>query len=306
MKVLKQNKIGKSLLVSGLALEVIYFLRPYQLVSTFGSYNYYLLPALLFLSLGALFLKALTFFAISGKNTVSPLQTLADYIVYHSTFSNTSETSTIPLLRRHPTPIKPSVTKTVICSLTDYAIVLIMAGVGIFLLTQEKMTATSIVLLCIVSGLLIVLLRNYVYTLWINLNADSSDPSWWKRLKNQLQKSVVTRFASAACLFGLTIFLQLIILKLTFIGFSFSLPWNELFGVYAISRLLGEFSPLPDGIGITEITGAALLTQLYPVEIQIAAAGMIIFRLTIVLLPLMLFYLSHLVFWPRAVSLSYD
>lgn len=275
-------------ILAGVALAAKKYLHGEEVLAALASFDTALLPLLAFLPVLYLVLKGLRFVLM-----MRPVTQLRDSVIFRAFLAGQAATlvpggvaARAGLLTQAGEPLGRTVAPVALSSVLDQ--VMFVLGAVLAALAFPAARQPTAITVAVVLGLAALLLNRRVRT-WLMGMAERGArrlglTAPWNDFRESLPAVVtVPRMAQALALTALAFFLKIVIFAVSMDGVGHSLPYAVLFLAYILPTMLGRIAPTPGGVGLTEAGMVGLMAATSPVPLEVAAAGVAIFRVATVL-----------------------
>lgn len=289
-------------ILAGVALAAKKYLHGEAVLAALASFDTALLPLLAFLPAMYLVLKGVRFVLM-----MRPVTQLRDSVIFRAFLAGQAATlvpggvaARAGLLTQAGEPLGRTVAPVALSSVLDQ-VMFVLSAILAALAFPAARQPTAITV-AVVLGLAALLLTRRVRT-WLTGMAERgarrmglSGP--WNDFRESLPAVVtVPRMAQALVLTAVAFFLKIVIFAVSMDGVGHSLPYAVLFLAYILPTMLGRIAPTPGGVGLTEAGMVGLMAATSTIPLEVAAAGVAIFRVASVLYEAVLGALVYFLAW---------
>lgn len=287
----------------GVGWAAVKYVNGDEVIAALQQFNYGLAPLMIALALGALLLKAVRFyFLLEPFGDAIPWSTVIKAYVagQGATVLPGGVAARAAMLKQIGVPIGEGSVPVLANSLADQIFFVVLGLVAALWYPQARTPGLIILAVLLVAALLYFVkpTRQWLATMAHKIAERFNFDEQWNDFQEALpqvltRKVLLTSFITTALAFAAFI----IILRLALQGVGLSISYPVALLAYIIPTMVGRMVPIPAGLGVTEATMVGFLTASAGSDTDAAVAGVAIFRIASIFIPILFGALVYFVFW---------
>jgi uncharacterized protein (TIRG00374 family) len=294
--------IFNGLVLLALVWAAFKYLRPEAVGDALERIDLTFLPVLLLLALLYIALKTWRFALCVGAIADLPFWRVAQ------SFLASQPLTLLPggiagrtlFLHQAGAPLGTAIVPTVMMSVLDQTVFILALFAAAFSFEGARTPAyiALTAMLLIAACLILPFSRKLAISLAHRLGKQYKVTDHLKEFSQALEESTSpARLFTLFCLTLADFFLTVLILDISLRSVGASADYSVLFLTYILPTMVGRFTILPGGVGLTEAGMVGTLASLAHLDINLAAAGVLVFRIASVLLQSGLGALVYFISW---------
>ena len=290
-------------ILAGVVWAAIKYVNGQEVVAALARFDYGLAPLMLALALSTLFLKATRFsFLLQPFASTLPWATAINAYVagQGATVLPAGVAARAGLLKQIGVPISEGSVPVLANSVTDQLFFVTLGLLAALWYPQARLPGVVILVVLGVAALLFLFkpsrqwLADAAHWLAKRLHVGRQWSSFLDSLPRVLTKKiVVVAFLTTALAFAFFI----IVLRLALQGVGLSVSYPVVLLAFILPTMLGRLVPIPAGLGVTEASMVGFLTVTAGVDTGAAVAGVAIFRIIGIFVPILFGAIIYFLFW---------
>ena len=287
----------------GVVWAAVKYVNGEEVISALQQFNYGLAPLMIALALAALILKAVRFQLLLQPfaNHISWATGIKAYVAGQgATVLPGGVAARAGLLKQIGVPVSEGSVPVLVNSAFDQLFFVTLGLVAALWYPQARLPGLIILGVLALAALLFFfkpsreLLARGARWIANKVNVASQWDNFLESLPRILsQKILLGSLLATAIAFAFFI----IILRLSFQGVGVSVSYPVALLAYILPTMLGRLVPIPAGLGVTEATMVGFMTATAGVDTNTAVAGVAIFRIASIFIPILVGAIIYFVFW---------
>ncbi|HZD09840.1 MAG TPA: lysylphosphatidylglycerol synthase transmembrane domain-containing protein [Candidatus Binatia bacterium] len=290
-------------ILAGVVWAVVKYVNGQEVVGALRQFNYSLAPLIVALALGDLLLKAARFgFLLQPYAAELPwITAIKAYVAGQAaTILPGGVAARAGLLKQVGVPVSEGSVPVLANSAVNQFFFIVLGLIAALWYPKARLAAGIIVGVLVVAGVVLLVRPSRQWLLnaadWIADRFDVKDQ--WHNFLDALpdvltKKIVLVALATTALSFTASI----IILRLTLQGLDVTVPYPAVVLAYVLPTMFGRIVPVPAGLGVTEATMTGFLTAASGVSTNTAVAGVVIFRIASIFVPILVGAIVYFLLW---------
>lgn len=300
-------KIGlHAAILIGIVWAAVKYVNAEEVIDALRQFNYGLAPAMLALAIGALFFKAVRF-----QFLLQPFAPSVTWVTGIKSYVAGQGATALPggvaaragLLKQLGVPVSEGSVPVLANSLFDQVFFIALGLVAALWYPEARLPGMIILAALGVAALLYFIKpsREWLAKAAQNVAERLNVAEQWNNFLASLPRVMTKRVLLVAFIMTALAFASfIIILRLALQGVGLTVSYPVALLAYILPTMLGRVVPIPAGLGVTEATMVGFLTATTGMDTNVAVAGVAIFRIAAIFIPILFGAVVYFLFWKGA------